>query len=532
MQQVLHQFPNSTKERKRFNDWLYAVGGDIIGLENEHIYKYRRVCRRHFEEKYLCRNNKISNIAVPTLNMPGPLTLPKYTFSERKPMKLFQTNDDNIMVEPSTSTGSTAMQEIVSSNDRPLPLLQTSPKVPTAITDCQNLSSTCMKMSMHENTLQKENIDMNHKDRCRTCLSSEKEMRHVHTTITIAGDNVRLSDILHNFYNYSITEDSTLPENICINCVHQLTITYSFKMLIETSAKKLSELNLVDSTSENLEANYESDENQPHKEVSEYKTPIKQCNAKIENDITFCVECKSEFQSVKQLKEHCAKRHPIKSTIGRDCDYCNEKFDDFRSLVLHRKLHLKPFLCENCWEGFYSLYELNTHSCQPNKNKIKNNTAERELRQCDQCGKSYPPGYIKIHMRTHSSDRPYRCKFCPKAFKVPGSLHSHVLWNHKRTRNHKCEVCNATFISSSSRSSHIRKNHLKEKKYGCESCSKRFFSKSELQRHSLTHTGVKNFHCHLCDKSYQTRYGLNVHLKSHTQMQMKIEHELVNYVNI
>ncbi|CAG5037081.1 unnamed protein product [Parnassius apollo] len=33
----------------------------------------------------------------------GPLTLPNYTFSERKPMNLIQTYDDNIL-KPSTST--------------------------------------------------------------------------------------------------------------------------------------------------------------------------------------------------------------------------------------------------------------------------------------------------------------------------------------------------------------------------------------------------------------------------------------------
>ncbi|KAG6454622.1 hypothetical protein O3G_MSEX008787 [Manduca sexta] len=253
---------------------------------------------------------------------------------------------------------------------------------------------------------------MSYKNNCRTCLNSEKEMRNINSTILIGGEDIKLSDILQIFYNYQFTDDPNLPENICINCVHQLTITYSFKLLINTSMKTLTEnLNQVDSNSENYECHLESEE----------------------------------------------------------------------------------------------------------KNK-----SEKVLQQCDQCGKSYPPGYIRIHMLTHGNDRPYSCKYCPKKFKVPGGLHSHILWNHKRTRNHKCEVCNATFISSSSRSSHIRKNHLKEKKYRCDNCGKRFFSKSELQRHSLTHTGVKNFHCHLCDKSYQTRYGLNVHLRSHSQITMNV----------
>ncbi|CAH0702227.1 unnamed protein product [Spodoptera exigua] len=365
---------------------------------------------------------------------------------------------------------------------------------------------------------------MDYKNRCRTCLGSEKEMRHIHTCVRIAGEEVHLSDILQNFYNYKVAPDPMFPENICINCVHQLTITYSFKVLIDSSTKTLMDnLTLLDSTSDNYDCAYESDDQKPECHINIKKTKVKKLEQNIDEiRLLFCVECKAEFHSVKLLNEHCLNNHPTKSEVGRDCDYCNEKFEDFRSLVLHRKLHLKPYLCENCWEGFYNEDELNTHSCQPNIENKEKNKSERVLRQCDQCGKSYPPGYIRIHMLTHSNDRPYSCKFCPKKFKVPGGLHSHILWNHKRTRNHKCEVCNATFISSSSRSSHIRKNHLKEKKYGCDSCGKRFFSKSELQRHSLTHTGVKNFHCHICDKSYQTRYGLNVHLKSHSPINMNV----------
>ncbi|XP_063364866.1 zinc finger protein 254-like [Cydia amplana] len=364
---------------------------------------------------------------------------------------------------------------------------------------------------------------MSYKDNCRTCLASGKEMRYIHTTITIGGEDVRMSDILANFYNYKVSTDEEYPENICMNCIYHLTMTYSFKNLIESSAKTLSEnSNIVEI--DDIDYSYGSEEEGKTYQMRRYERRRHQAieNTESEIKLMFCVECKAEFHSTKELSAHCTNNHPLKSSTGRDCDYCHEKFEDFRSLVLHRKLHLKPYLCENCWEGFYSENELNAHSCQPIGHHKEKNSSDRMLRQCDQCGKSYPPGYIKIHMLTHSNDRPYSCKFCPKKFKVPGGLHSHVLWNHKRTRNHKCEVCNATFISSSSRSSHIRKNHLKEKKYGCESCGKRFFSKSELQRHSLTHTGVKNFHCHLCDKSYQTRYGLNVHLKSHSQMSMNV----------
>lgn len=74
MHAVLHGFANPENDRLRFNTWLYSIGRDILGLEHAHIFKYRRVCHIHFEDKYLCRNNSISNIAVSTLHLPGLFT--------------------------------------------------------------------------------------------------------------------------------------------------------------------------------------------------------------------------------------------------------------------------------------------------------------------------------------------------------------------------------------------------------------------------------------------------------------------------
>ena len=71
MHRVLHSFPNPDRDKVRFNSWLYKVGGAVLSLPNEYIYKYRRVCRAHFETKYLCRYNRLSKIAVPNLNIPG-----------------------------------------------------------------------------------------------------------------------------------------------------------------------------------------------------------------------------------------------------------------------------------------------------------------------------------------------------------------------------------------------------------------------------------------------------------------------------
>ncbi|CAK1581726.1 unnamed protein product [Parnassius mnemosyne] len=101
---TLHLFPNPI-EIERFKEWILSIGGDILGLDNEYIFKQRRVCHAHFEEKYCCRNNRISNIAIPTINLPKPISLPIFTLSERRPLR--QTEYCSKPV-PSTSSGCTA----------------------------------------------------------------------------------------------------------------------------------------------------------------------------------------------------------------------------------------------------------------------------------------------------------------------------------------------------------------------------------------------------------------------------------------
>ncbi|KAI5633288.1 THAP domain-containing protein [Phthorimaea operculella] len=65
----LHKFPNPEKDIERFRTWLYKVGGEILRLDNHIIYKRRRLCHHHFEEKFHTRSNGLSCNAVPTLQL-------------------------------------------------------------------------------------------------------------------------------------------------------------------------------------------------------------------------------------------------------------------------------------------------------------------------------------------------------------------------------------------------------------------------------------------------------------------------------
>ncbi|KAI8431821.1 hypothetical protein MSG28_016228 [Choristoneura fumiferana] len=66
---ILHKFPNPEKDPNRFRSWTFAIGGNILVLDDMYIYNHRRVCNQHFEPAFRTRSKGLSNIAVPTLHL-------------------------------------------------------------------------------------------------------------------------------------------------------------------------------------------------------------------------------------------------------------------------------------------------------------------------------------------------------------------------------------------------------------------------------------------------------------------------------
>jgi hypothetical protein len=64
---TMHKFPNPAQDMERFRSWLYNIGGKLLSMDNDYIYKNGKVCHRHFEVKYCTWTNTLSPNAVPTL---------------------------------------------------------------------------------------------------------------------------------------------------------------------------------------------------------------------------------------------------------------------------------------------------------------------------------------------------------------------------------------------------------------------------------------------------------------------------------
>ena len=158
-----------------------------------------------------------------------------------------------------------------------------------------------------------------------------------------------------------------------------------------------------------------------------------------------CSQCKQKSSSMKELKQHYAKKH--QKVL---CSICNKTFDSDILLARHNYTHYdKRFFCKKCKEGFYFASELKKHKVSHAKTpsfqcmvagcgkwfkRVAEVNVHMEIHKnktwnCTQC-KSFSTTcekYLKDHIRTDHNPNglPYGCSICGKGFKYRMQLKRH-----------------------------------------------------------------------------------------------------------
>lgn len=215
-----------------------------------------------------------------------------------------------------------------------------------------------------------------------------------------------------------------------------------------------------------------------------------------------------------------------KDRVIFECSHCSKCFLNGHSFRKHMRKHTdKIFNCEYCAQSFKAKADLKSHvyivhesvikefccrikGCSaifPLKSLLKIHVSrhfETERFQellCPECGNIYHNSTaLSAHRRTHDTEKPFRCNNCPARFKFVCLLKDHAQI-HSDKKEFICDVqlinggvCGKAFAAEKGLRTH-KMIHMNVKNYKCEwtSCTKVFNTKFKLDRHMLTHTGVK-----------------------------------------
>nr|XP_040050654.1 zinc finger protein 239-like isoform X1 [Gasterosteus aculeatus aculeatus] len=190
-------------------------------------------------------------------------------------------------------------------------------------------------------------------------------------------------------------------------------------------------------------------------------------------DKTFlCKKCGKYFQHKKTLYAHMKRSHNVQPYV---CNACGRRYFDKSTFEIHKKVHEKTFSCKTCGKHF-----------------------------------KFNKG-LKVHMQTHTGERPYSCNTCGKTFTRKSHLRSHTR-THTGEKPYSCNTCGKTFNHTSHLKVHTR-IHTGEKPYSCITCGKAFPTKSHLNYHTRVHTGEKPYSCKICERGFRFSGNLLVHMR-------------------
>ena len=229
-----------------------------------------------------------------------------------------------------------------------------------------------------------------------------------------------------------------------------------------------------------------------------------------------CAQNKCDFKS--EVKTEQSEFN--EEAGGFLCSVCGEQYAGEASFIKHINDHVntsgkrkrpiidkfqsdRGYSSEVAKPGSSTIFQKN-----PNSQEIDN------LLKCPDC--SYSTVYksnLRVHMKTHSGEKPFQCPDCSYATAEKSTLRRH-LKTHSGEKPFNCSDCSYATARKSNLRVHMT-THSGEKPYKCSDCSYEAARKCHLRVHMKTHSGEKPFQCPDCSYATAEKSTLRRHLKTH-----------------
>lgn len=108
------------------------------------------------------------------------------------------------------------------------------------------------------------------------------------------------------------------------------------------------------------------------------------------------------------------------------------------------------------------------------------------------------------------------CRYpdCKLTFSSPNELGQHIETDHSTTKN-VCKICGYNAKILSTLKIHLR-SHTRQRPFQCDVCNKGFMSPGNLNQHKLIHGNKRNFICSKegCNRAFNVKNQLTKHEKN------------------
>ncbi|XP_017057429.1 zinc finger protein 664 [Drosophila ficusphila] len=376
-------------------------------------------------------------------------------------------------------------------------------------------------------------------DLCRVCGTHSNNLMGIfdqHQQMDFEGDEKPdLAEMVKSCADVQLDPGDSLPQKICIACVHDARTAYGFKRRCEESYQKfywaISNPQIIKEEPEGdylvIEELY--DENLDLKgefiEESQPETVLQEESPKI------AVE-KNRRKPKGTIRAR--RKQNIKTKQSFKCEICIKEFKHQRKLQEHMKVHSNSHFCKNCGEMFLFKSDLDKHLCYHNSYatvecpvclKVFSTTQSLDSHECQEmkfrtvqcpyCPQTFPDDQnLKVHLLIHTAEEcrpgPHKCTYCGVGFTNKSALQVHIN-AHIGERPHCCPFCESNFRSKHGLIIHIR-THTGEKPYKCATCSKRFSDNNNLAKHRRRHTGERPYKCTICMREFREKHHVKRHL--------------------